>query len=644
MAPTPRDILGPNEIWIGDTFFPIDKPVQQTSITVVPNPVIFGDTAKRGDTQTLSQFMQSSASGGAGIYRGNARTDAERAWTSECDTRFEFLTLPPKEVTIGKPASAGATTDANLIYSFNNTVFVAWGSDIFPLVDGDPPTWGAVARSVGAVPTDQAEYKGKSYVAYGQHIDTETTGGTWATLTVDATYLVVFASKLYALGLTGGVWTLRWTTIGDFSEAAPGGGWPIIGESDVTPHGMVMFRDAAGNRKIYISADRGFWIFDENSVTISQTEIGWGVDSNAGKSPILFRDGRMYTTLGGVGVLQIQGGNPILTQPIGLDRDFGVPTAEQGAIPTLTTDSNFLYAMVDGTIQQVTTAVETTSGGFTAAGEWDDAGLGNTTIRAYGDGPGWHRIWTSNGSGYAGTVMHVSQAYNKKRLYWGADRQLWYIDLAIGLYNPRFNPSQKFTSRTCRHTSPWWFLTSELETKLSPHFLIQVESVTATESVDIYYGTDLDDNTWTYLTTVTAPGLTTVKLNSGLGVSGRWFRFALDLHRGTDDSKRPMVIVWGPQFMPMLTAEYGFAIEIDLTKPHRMLSPEQMKDALERLADPSQTPTLVEFAYTDKLDGSPQTYLARIMRFQAQRYTGRNMRGQGKWMVSLIAPSKADTV
>src|SRR5207253_6039497 len=100
-------------------------------------------------------------------------------------------------------------------------------------------------------------------------------------------------------------------------------------------------------------------------------------------------------------------------------RDFGVPAAETGAIPALATDSNWIYAMVDGTVQQVSAAVETTPGGLFAAGEWDDAATGTSTIRAYSDGPGWHRIWTSNGSGFAGTVMLASQAYNKKRLYWG---------------------------------------------------------------------------------------------------------------------------------------------------------------------------------------------------------------------------------
>jgi hypothetical protein len=647
MAPTPRDILGPNEIWFGDTFFPISKPVQQTSITVVPNPVIFGDTAKRGDTQTLSQFMQSSAQGGSGIYRGNARTDAERSWTSECDTRFEFLTLPPLDNTVGKPATAGATTDVNLIMEYASTVYVAWGSDIFHVVDGVPPTWSTVDRSLPATPTDWEEFRNRLYVASGARVDRRPSGGVWDSVVVPASYIKTFASKLYAIGLSSGVWQLQWTASGDFTEAAPAGGWPIIGESDVTVRGMVVYRDALGNRKLYISTDKGFWVFDENSVTISQSDLGWAADLNAGKTPLVFRDGRMYTTLGGLGVLQVQSGNPILGQPIGLDRDQGVPTAEQGAVVSLTTDSNFLYAMVDGTLPPTTTPTETVSASSEfAAGEWDDAFTGISTLRAYSDGPGWHRIWTSNGSGFAGTTMRVSQAYNKKRLYWGADRQLWYIDLAIGLYNPRFNPNQKFTARPCRHTTPWWFLTSELETKLTPHFLIEVQNVTPTESVDVYYGTDLNDASLTLLTTVTGPGLTVVKLNSGMGVTGRWFRFVLDLRRGTTVTARPLVIVWGPQFMPMLTAEYGFALNIDLTKTWRGLSPQQMKQALERLADPLQTPNLVEFAFEDDLEGvaKNQTYLARIMRFQAMRYTGRKLRGQGQYMVSVIAPSKADAV
>lgn len=650
MAPTPRDILGPNEIWFGDTFFPINKPVSQTSITVVPNPVIFGDTAKRGDTQTLSQFMQSSAQGGSGIYRGNARTDAERSWTSECDTRFQFLTLPPLENTIGKPATAGSTTDVNLIMEYASTVYVAFGSDVFHIVDGTPPTWSTADRSLPGTPSDWEEFRAMLYVASGARVDRRPSGGVWDTVTLPAAYLKVFSSKLFAAGLTGGVWQLRWTAAGDFSEAAPAGGWPIIGESDVAVHGLVVFRDAIGNKRLYIDTQKGFWVFDENTNTISQSEMGWAPDTNAGKSPKIFRDGRLYTTLGGLGVLQVQGGNPILGQPVGMDRDDGVPSAEQGSVVALEVDSNFLYAMVDGTVQQTSSSPDTVSGGGWDggwdAGQWEDASVGLSSIRAYSDGPGWHRIWTSGGSGYAGTTIFASQAYNKKRIYWGADRQLFYLDLTTGLYNPRFNPNQQFTARPCRHTSPWWFLTSELEVKLTPHFLIEVQNASATESIDVYYGLDMDDSTLTYLTTVTGPGLTTIKLNNGQGITGRWWRFVMDLHRGSSVTARPLVIVWGPQFMPMLTAEYGFAVEIDTSKPWRDKSPQQLKTALERLSDPSQTPNLVEFAFEDDLEGAPkkQTYLGRIMRFQAQRNTGRKLRGQGTWLVSIIAPAKADAV
>lgn len=647
MAPTPRDILGPDEVWIGDTFFPVSKPVTVTSITVVPNPVIFGDTAKRGDTQTLSQFMQANAQGGGGVYRGNARTDAERSWTTECDTRFNFVTLPPLDVTIGKPAGAGSTTDANLLIEYGNEVYVAWGSDLYKVVDGSPPTWSSLEQALDAVPTDWAEYKGNLRVATGAKLYQRTGGGVWTNQTIEATFVENFASKLYILGQVSGTWTIRWSAIGDFSEAAPGGGWPIIGDSGVTPRGMVVYRDAAGAKKIYISTSRGFYVFDENSNTISASEIMWSTANNSGRTPKVFRDGRLYTTLGSLGVLQVQGGNPIIGQPVGLDRDDGVPTAEQASVIALEAEANWLYAMLDGSAPSATTVTETTSGGY-PSGEWDNAATGSSTIRAYGTGPGWHRVWTSNGSGFAGTALLASQAYSKKRLYWGADRQVWYMDLPTGLYNPRFNPNQQFSARPCRLITPWWFLTSELEQKTVPHFLLQVRDATATETVAAYYATDLDDNVWNSLTTVTGPGLVTVKLNNGQGITGRWWRFALDLSRASGtNTARPMVELWGPQFMPMLTAEYGFALEIDTTKAHRNKSPEQLKNALERLADPSQTSNLVEFAFSDNISDAgsqAQTYLARVMRFQAQRYTGRQRRGQGKWLVSLIAPSKADSV
>jgi hypothetical protein len=99
-----------NEIVLNGIRFPLKGPVRYANITVPPNPVAFGDSSKKGDTQSMSTQIQSSNTGGARIYRANSRTDTDRFWKSTCETRVrEALTLPIRTTSMGKPS--GLTTE-----------------------------------------------------------------------------------------------------------------------------------------------------------------------------------------------------------------------------------------------------------------------------------------------------------------------------------------------------------------------------------------------------------------------------------------------------------------------------------------------------------------------------------------------------
>jgi hypothetical protein len=648
MAPPPqaRDVIGApdtgNEIWLGDTYFPTVGPVRVTNITVTPQPVVFGDTTRRGDTQVMSQLVQSSAQGGSGIYKGDPRLDSQRAWTSQAETRFMFLTLPPLAVSIGKPGGAASTADPELMAEFNNELYVAWGSDLYRWLDG-ATAWSALDRALVAVPSDWREFRGKLYVAQGANLDVRDSAGAWTRQAIPATYLEIFQSKLWRLGLSAGDWTIYYSTDGAVWNT---GG--VLGASGATPNSLCVYRDAAGNRRLHVVTTRGLYVYDEVGNVWSQSDIVHSRADGAGKTARVWRDGKLYYPLGGLGMVQYQAGSPVAAQPVGLDRDDGVPTVERASFVALDADTNWLYAMLDGTVTQTSSAVEVSSGSgissWQPGGEWDTA-TGVSTVRAWGGGPGWHRVWESGGSAYPGKSLLLSQAYNKKRLYIGADRTVFYIDQDVSLFNPRLNPTKTFAVGPVRHTTPWWFLSSIVQQNLVPHFVIWVRDATATESVDVYYSTDLDDNAWVRLATIASPGFNIVKLDNGRGSTGRWWRFALDLRRtATDNTKRPIVEFWGPQFMPLNNAAYGFAVEIDTTKPWRDKSPAQLSSALTRLCDPAKTPTLVEFAFQPDLEIDPQTYLVRPMRLSGTQMTGRKLRGQGRWLVSLVAPYSEDAL
>jgi hypothetical protein len=643
VPPQARDIASENEIWFGDTYFPIVGPVRVTNISVTPSPVTFGDTTRRVDTSVESQLIQSSAIGGSGIYKGDPRTDVQRAWTSQLETRFNFLTLPPLAVSLGKPGGAGATTDPEMLLEYNNEVYAAWGSDIFKLITGVPLTWSSSLRALPAVPSDWKEFRTRLYIASGANLDVFD-GTTWSRQNIPSAYLEVFQSKLWRLGLNSGDWTVYFSV--DGSAWTAGG---IIGASGHVPKSLFTYRDAAGNRRLHCATTRGMWVYDEVGAVWSMSDVAFSRADTAGKSARIWRDGKVYFPLGGLGVVQIQAGSPVAAQPVGLDRDDGVPTSEQASIVALDADTNWLFAMLDGTVSSTPAAATVSSGSgismWQPGGEWPDPGRGISTVRAWEGGPGWHRVWESNGSAYAGKSILLSEAYGAKRLYIGADRQLWYIDQSVGLFNPRFNPTKAFAIGPRRHVTPWWFLSTITQQNLVPHFAIWVTDASATESVDVYYSTDLNETSWTLLTTVTSPGFNVIQLNNGQGIAGRWWRFALDLRRTMSDvTRRPIVELWGPLFLQLNEATYGFAVEIDTSKPHRQSSPADLSSALTRLCDPRRTPQLVEFAYLPNLGTDPQTYLVRAARFAASQQTGRDKRGQGRYLVSLVAPRTEDTL
>jgi hypothetical protein len=636
MTPTSRDLSSPGEIWLGDTYFPITGPVRLTNISVTPNPVIFGDSGKQGDTQVMSQFIQSRAIGGSGIHKGNVRTDFERSWKSRAETRWNYLTLPPLAVSMGLPS--GVVVDPEVMMEFGNILLVAFGSDVYSWNEGSG-VWNSLEQSLDATPVAWTIYKSVLYVATGGMLWTRDAGGVWASTAVSSLCLAVYDGKLWRLGSDGsGTWQIFYTV--DNVTWTDGG---KIGESDITPGTLLLYRNSAGDLALYLTADRGVWVYDDSSGTWAASDIQWPREVKAGVDTVTFRDGRLYAKTGSLGLVAIQSGNPMVAQPVGLDRDDGVPAEDLSTIAALTADNNWIVAMLDGSVDTGDLEYEAISG---LGGPWVSDGWptykGVSTLRAYSGG--WHCLWESPSDAYPGKCVFMSQAYSLKRLYWGANRQVYYMDLPTGIYNPRMNPTRKFSPGPVSHITPWWDFGTEVQEKLIPHWNIYLSGASSDEKVDVYYGTNLDDNTWTYHSTVTSNGLTKLLLNSGQGEQARFWRWRLDLSRGTDETKRPIVEYFGPEFMRLLPATYAFAATVSLTSTHRGQSPNQMLRALKRLADPSQTPGLVEFAYQDDLDGEAQTYLAKITRMAGQEETGRTLRGQGSYLVSIIAPYSEDAV
>jgi len=667
-APLAVPIVNPNEVHLGGTFFPIRGPVRVTNISVTPNPIIFGDTSRSGDSQVMSQLIQSSNIGGSGIYKANPRTDTERFWTSDLETRFRaILTLPPFVFSMGTPA--GVTDDLLLTFEYRSVQYFVFGKNIY--------SWNDITKtfvSSGAInpwqPTSSAVYKGVAYV--GGAYDGVSSGlsykngtGSWTAdaLSTGAEFLAVWDDRLWRLFRTPASELFQVSVALDSPPTAwtPKGQFPV----DVVPHGLLPYRDANGSSILVVPTDQGLWAYDAVNQKFVATEIQFPkMNPNDRSKALVWKDGKLYLTNGELGLLAVQSGNPYVVTPMGLDLDDSVPHEDAGYIAALAPEFNWILALVAGTASAFDDNRLSGSGSPLDSAAWPTS-TGYTRLRAWGGG--WNTLWTSGANVAPGKAMGASAAYGIQRVYWGTNRKVYSMDMHSGVHNPRNNTTRKFQLGPLTHLTSWYDMGTEVQRKLNTRLYVRVTGATGKGVVRAYYATDLDDTTWTPLGVVSTDGLTSFSFNFNQGIQARFFRYKFEIQRNvgvldrvfygggpfeigpgfpiSDQTAHPIVEFWSSEFMRQLPATYGFAFTIDLTQPHRDKTPTQMLRALKQLADPGVTPTLIPFAYQDDSEaGVAQTYLGTVSRMAGQEFTGETDRGEGDYLVSVMVPYLEDAV
>jgi hypothetical protein len=629
-------VLDKDEIYLGGSYFPIAGPVRVTNITVTPNPVLFGDTSKQGDSQVMSSFVQSSNTGGSGIYKAQPRIDIDRFWRSSADTRFRGLfTLPPRAVDMGKPAGLTSESVTSCI-DYRNEQYFTWANKVYRWLD-PTSSWSSSERTLATSPTDAIVFLDKLYYAYTTAYDYRTSSGTWTTVAQPASYWTVWDAKLWRLAEVSGAWTIY-----SSSDGATWGGAEGTLPTGVRPHQMIVYRDAAGENVIVVVTDLGLWMYDATNDRFLQSEVRIPrIPATQGSHAVVFRDSKLYMNSGGLGILAVQAGNPFVVTPMGLDLEDGIPAEDDGLIDALSADFNWVLAMV----KAVDTGNEDDRmsglGGPFDTAEWPES-LGRSMLRAWNQG--WHTLWESGSTALSNSVIAVSSAYDTRRVYFGANRGAFYQDIPAGVYNPRQNPTAEFAPGPVTHVTPWFDYGSEVQQKILGHFLVRTTRCSATETVTVYYSLDLDDVSWTLLGTITGNGLHVFKPGGAEGEQCRFARFRFDLQRGSDASLAPIVEFWASEFMRLLPASYGYAVQLDLSRPHKNQTPMAMLERIKELSDPLTTPGLVEFSYQDMIDGATRTHYARVSRLTGTEWSGDDRRGQGSYTLSLMVPYLEDSI
>jgi hypothetical protein len=632
----PLSVQGQFEIQIDDTAFPVAGPVRVANITVTPNPVVFGDTGRAGESQVMSQFIQSSAAGGSGIYKGNPRTHTDKVWTSRADTRYkDILALPPLSVNMGKPAGS-ELLPAMLTWEFNNEQYVSFGRFVSRWDDSTLAWVAEQDLGLNNVGVSAAVFLGNLYLASAGFLWKRTPAGVWTSTVHPSYFLAVWDTKLWRLDvITGGY---------ELFASIDGAAWVSRATlpTDITAHQLLVYRDVAGLSSLYLVSDTGLWSFDAVNNRFLQTEVQFPrIMTGTRASATSFRDGKVYLHIGRTGMVSLQAGNPFIVSPMGLDMDDGLPPEEIGDILAVTSDFNWVLALLQA--DRVGGSHESFNSGLGAVtGNLFPEGAGLLTLRAWNNG--WHTIAEHAVTSGAAWALGVSGAYSKRRVYYGAGLDFYYQELTPGLHNPRNLTTRSFSTGPKTHITPWWDWSAAAQLKVQGHLALFSKQCTADEKIEVYYGLDLDDSSWIHMATITSNGFQELKPGGGAGVQMRFIRYRFDLYRGSDASKTPLIEYWATDFMRVLPPTFGYAVELDLTESYKGRTPKEMIDRLKALVDADVSPGFYRFAYQDAFDDEPQTHYGRITRLTGEEEEGQAQRPRGWYTVSFMVPYREDSI
>lgn len=617
-----------NEVVLGGVPFPIKGPVRYANITVPANPVSFGDSTKKGDTQAMSTQIQSSNAGGAKIYLANSRTDTDRWWDSTCETRTrEALTLPPLTVALGKPA--GLTTEpVTLIFPHRNEEHFSFSNKVYRWLEATSQ-WSTLDRTLATNPTDWVAFNNKVYIAYGSGYDIKDEAGAWSTVADDASFFVVWDAKLWRLAQVSGVWTIYSMPVGGAWGSALG-----TLPQTVTPTQMIVYRDSSNALAIYVVTNSGLFVYDATGQQFKESEIRYPAHQQRSKATV-FNDGKLYLAVSNLGLLAITSGTQMVAQPLGLDLDDGVPAKWQGKIVDLKAEYNWILVLVDASTVVPYDLIDSGLGEPFEPHQWPSVS-GHTTLWAF-SGSSWHVLWDVPTGNEPGTIMDVSSAANLNRVYWGALGQGYYQDLYAGTFNPRQITTRNYGSG-CSHITSWFDMGTENQKKLFKSLQLRVAQLSASETVSVYYGLDKDDATWNALGTITTNGRVEFPLNTVFGKTADYIRFRFDLARGATTTLTPIIEFWANEWMRLLPVTPGFTFLVDLSASYKSRTPLQMFQLLQDFADSDETVELIPFIYTDTLTQDTATFFVSVSRMDAQLVPGHDSRGGGQAQVSVIAP------
>ena len=649
-------VVDDNEIYLGGTYYPLNRPVQSILASIYPAKVTIGDTTRDSNLRS-SIISWSDWRGGIGVERMQGASDADRAWYSTCNLRHRHHLVLPALSTATTAQDADDTSIQGAITFIQDlgTVLYAGYSTAPYYYSEANDRWTRVTHSSSAYsfpanPTDSITVRmgGTDYVvvAHGGGYSYFSSATTVTDKTTDAKFLTYWDDRLWGIDSTGQLWytlTIDGTPVNDAKL-------PV--QNDYVTD-LFVGRDATGEQIIYAATKTGLYAHDFANQRWVETQFQLPFHNFNGVGSVRWRDS-IYTP-SGLGIYKyINGSNNAVITVMGPDRDDGIPATYRGTIRKLVGTHTELIAAIDATTApgaQAATDIPwqggATSGASSRSQNVIAASSGQSSIVAWND-TGWETKWIapSAKAGKQVDVMLVSNAgKGDYRLWWGLDGQVYSQLIPFDVTNPSQLVAVEGTDYAYEssgtHETPWFDAQQTEVDKLAIKLKVEVQDASADETVAVSYATDYSTS-YTALTTITSTtlgateGTQTFLLptsDSPVGVSFRSIKFKLTLARGSSDTtKSPDVVSLTLEYRKKLEAKYGHTVEVDLNTTYKGNDPKQLRN---NLVSSIESNTLQEFTFRDD-SGGARNYYVDVTSATGIEYTGHDERGSSR--ITLVEP------
>ena len=649
-------VVDDNEIYLGGTYYPLNRPVQSVLASIYPAKVTIGDTTRDSNLRS-SIISWSDWRGGIGVERMQGASDADRAWYSTCNLRHRHHLVLPALSTATTAQDADDTSIQGAITFIQDlgTVLYAGYSTAPYYYSEANDRWTRVTHSSSAYsfpanPTDSITVRmgGTDYVvvAHGGGYSYFSSATTVTDKTTDAKFLTYWDDRLWGIDVTGQLWytlTIDGTPVNDAKL-------PV--QNDYVTD-LFVGRDATGEQIIYAATKTGLYAHDFANQRWVETQFQLPFHNFNGVGSVRWRDS-IYTP-SGLGIYKyINGSNNAVITVMGPDRDDGIPATYRGTIRKLVGTHTELIAAIDATTApgaQAATDIPwqggATSGASSRSQNVIAASSGQSSIVAWND-TGWETKWIapSAKAGKQVDVMLVSNAgKGDYRLWWGLDGQVYSQLIPFDVTNPSQLVAVEGTDYAYEssgtHETPWFDAQQTEVDKLAIKLKVEVQDASADETVAVSYATDYSTS-YTALTTITSTtlgateGTQTFLLptsDNPVGVSFRSIKFKLTLARGSSDTtKSPDVVSLTLEYRKKLEAKYGHTVEVDLNTTYKGNDPKQLRN---NLVSSIESNTLQEFTFRDD-SGGERNYYVDVTSATGIEYTGHDERGSSR--ITLVEP------